>query len=681
MPSGISSLPPPRDSMLPEAPRTLGALLRDPRVRLLLAAAIIGACGALTASAFRWLVRYAWLVTAPRARGLHAESLLVVLAPALGIALAVYVVRRFAREPEGHGVSAIRASLITAGGFVSTRAAFTKLFACAVTTSSGGSAGCEGPVARAAASVGSWLAHLLRIDRSRLPTLTACGAAASISALFDAPISGVVFAVEVILGGYAIRSFAPLVVASASAAAVCRAVWGKTHAVNVPAFQAGPPADLLAYAGVGVCCGIGGAAFLRALDHAPRWAQRSSLRPSVRAALGGLSVGGLGAFLPGTLGVGYPILNDVFASRLSATMLGAILVARFAATTTTLASGGAGGVFSPSLVAGACAGALFSHALKALGLQLSASSSSFAVVGAVSMIAATIHAPFTAIVLVVELTDHYAALLPAAVACVLAALVSSMLNREPAYDADLSRRGIKPRTVRTAAVALRDRTIAPLVRSIRQTVPDTTPAAEVLVRRPFLREPVLIVVDSHDGSVLGVVDLSRLDGLDEDDLTGPMTRDVMTACPSVQHENTLAEAVGRLVRHKVPALPAVDRTGRPCGLLWREDLLEACARELAIEFALPTLSASQTPLVHSDVVAAFPVPSTLVARSLRDTDLRKRYGVVCLGLRRALEDGTFAPVPVEPSTVLGPFDLLIVSGPTGRIEELRALSEYRPAAH
>lgn len=646
-------------------------MLRDQRLRLLVAASLVGVCGGLAAAAFRWLIRVSWRLLAEAGSHGLPSILTIVVAPAVGGVLALWIVKRFAVEPEGHGVAAIRASLITSGGFVSARTAFAKAVACAVTTTSGGSAGCEGPVARLAAGVGSWLVGKLGVDRARLHTVTACGAAASIAGLFDAPVAGVVFAVEIILGGYAIRSFAPLIMAAATAAAVSRALWGRTHALVVPMVHSGSPTDLMAHAAIGCACGVLGALFTSLLDAAPAVAQRLRVPASTRAAVAGLAVGATIVFVPGTFGVGYPVLSDIFAPRVALGMLAALLVARLVGTTLTLGTGGAGGVVSPSLVMGASTGALLGASARAAGIGITSTPSEFAVVGSVAMMAATSHAPFTAIVLVYELTDHYAVLPPAAIACVLAALVASMIRRQPVQDADLSRGRNRRVSHRVSTVALRDRTIAPLVRSIRQTVPDTTFAAEVVIRRKYLKQSVLVVVDSHDGAVVGVLDLDKLEAIDTQNLEGPKVGDVMLRCPSVMHEHTLAEAVAVLVKHKVPALPVVDETRRPSGLLWRHDLLDACARELASEFALPAIGSVDTPLVHSDVVAALPVPPGLVGRTMRQVDLRKLHGVACLGIRRALDDGTFAPVPVLPSTRLTDDDLLIVSGRPDRIERMR----------
>jgi CIC family chloride channel protein len=659
------SIPPPRGSTVP---------VQGEAIRTLIAAALIGVCGALAAAAFRWIVAASWdLATQAAAAGLP-KTLALIVAPVMGSILSAGLVRRFASEPEGHGVSSMRASLVTSGGFIRGRAAFAKLVACAITTSSGASAGCEGPIARFAAGFGSSLARWLHLDRARLATLTACGAAASIAALFDAPIAGVVFAVEIILGGHAVRSFAPLVVAAATAAAVERAIWGQAHAFESPIVQTASPSDFVVYALLGAACGVVGAAFAHALDAIPRLASRTRLGPNSLAVAGGVLVGACVLWSPGAFGVGYPVLHQAFAGQLTIASLAALLAARFVATAWTVGSGGAGGVFAPSLVMGASAGSLVAHTAASLGLALSSAPSAFSVVGAAATMAATTHAPFTAVVLVYELTGRYAVLAPAALACILSTGVALAIRREPWYDIDSRHRGIQRITSKPGAIALRERTIAPIVRAIRQTVPDTTPVRELMQRRRYLGKGVLVVVASHDGSVAGIVDLDHLDDRVPDDAR---VADIMTPCPSLQHEATLTDAVALVVRHRVPALPVVDETRRPSGLLWRYDLLDACARELAAAFALPALlqvPTSDSPLAHSDSVAVLPAPSGLVGRTIRQVDVRKRFGVACLGIRRAGDDGTFVPVPLDPSTVVTANDLMIVSGPSDRIDRMRERS-------
>ncbi len=664
---------PPHDRSIPPM-RGSTASVQGEAVRTLLAAALIGVWGALAAAAFRWIVAASWTLATQAATAGWPRTLALIVAPAMGSALSAGLVRRFAAEPEGHGVSSMRASLVTSGGFVRGRAAFAKLVACAITTSSGASAGCEGPIARFAAGFGSSLARWLHLDRARLPTLTACGAAASITALFDAPIAGVVFAVEIILGGHAVRSFAPLVVAAATAAATTRAIWGQAHAFESPMVQAAAPSDFVVHALLGATCGVIGAAFAHALDAVPRLARRTRLGPNGIAVASGVLVGACVLWAPGAFGVGYPVLDQVFAGHLPIAALAALLAARFVTTAWTVGSGGAGGVFAPSLVMGASAGSLVTHAAACLGLVLSSTPSAFSVVGAAATMAATTHAPFTAVVLVYELTGRYAVLAPAALACIIATGVAVVIRREPWYDIDSRHRGIQRSTSKPGAIALRDRTIAPIVRGIRQTVPDTTPVHELTQRRRYLGKGVLVVVASHDGSVAGIVDLYHLDDLVHDEAR---VADLMIPCPSLQHEATLTDAVALLVRCRVPALPVVDESRRPSGLLWRYDLLDACARELAAEFALPALlqvPTSDRPLAHSDSVAVIPVPPSIVGQTIRQVDIRKRFGVACLGIRRAGDDGTFVPVSLDPSTVVTDNDLMIVSGPSDRIDRMRARS-------
>lgn len=679
--AGPSSRPRPWRSSYPGVlipPGTTRRFWKDERFTTLVAAAVVGVCGGLAAIVFRSLVTGSWWLfeRVGDAGGWERVPALLVL-PALG-GLCVGLLARFGRTrgPGDHGLVGIKAAFITSGGVLRTRLALVRALANALTVGSGGSAGCEGPIARVAGSVGSWLAQRLGLHKSRLQVLVACGVSASLAGLFQTPFAAVVFATEQILGGYAIRSLAPLVVSSAAATVVVRAAYGKHPAFDVPGFVLQGPRDLLVHLLIGVVCGAAAAAFIHLLDRSQ--ALKLRVPVSLQPAIGGLLVGAVALAAPGVLGVGYPVIEGVLHGSMAVGVVAVLLVAKLAATTITLGSRGAGGVFAPSLLTGACLGWLVGYAADFLFPGTFAPPMAFAAAGMAAMMTGVTHAPFTGVVLLVECTRSYHAVLPGVVAAVAASIVSSAIRDESAYAMVLSKHGLQEPSERQATT-FGASTIEPLVDPASETVPATLPARELLRRLPLEKRSVLVV--ASDEAVLGVIPVRALaDRSPEDMAPDASVTALAVETGTLSHEATVGRALVQFMQHEASAMPVVDASGRLLGLVWRADLMDYCAHELLRDYlllggaALPSMRENETrPFSHE--VAALPVPRFMVGRTLRDVDLGKQFGVVCVGLRRATEGGAFRAVHLSPTLILRADDVLILTGNATDLERLSRLSD------
>jgi CIC family chloride channel protein len=645
-------------------------LLRDERFTPVLASVVVGVCGGLLALGFRALIDVGWWLFA-RVRALDSvlSVLLVLGIPAVG-GLVVGLLLRDEPVPGDHGMAGIRASFITTGGVLKTSTAMLRALACAVTTTSGGSAGCEGPVARAAGAVGSWLAQRLGLHRSRIQILAACGVSASLTGLFNTPIAAVVFATEVVLGGYAIRGLAPLVVSAGTATVVVRWVAGHGAPFDVPPFVLKGPVDLVVHLALGLVCGVLAAGFIHGLDrlHAVRLPLPGPLRP----ALGGLLVGALVLFVPGALGVGYPVLTEVFRGDMALPLVAVLLVGKLVATGITLGSRGAGGVFAPSLVVGAALGWIVGRGADAIAPGTFAPPASFAAAGMVAMVAAVTHAPFTAAVLIVECTRSYHAILPGVVAGVAASMLASAIRDESAYGMALGRQGLRIPSGRHAT-ELTPSTIQPLLDPVRDTVPAALPALELLNRLPAARSSVLVVADGM--RVVGVLSTRAVARHEPAELEGKAVTAIMTDTGTLRADDSVARALVQFMRHDAPAMPVVEEGEGLVGLVWRSDLMDFCAHDLLRDslhlgsVELPSMSeTSPRPLRHD--VVALPVPRSFVGKTLREVDLGKRFGVVCAGIRRATDTGAFVAAQASPSLALRADDVLILTGNALDLERL-----------
>ena len=663
----------------------VGKLRRNERATTFVAAVVVGVCGGACALAFRGLVDLSWrLFESLRGAGPLGYAALLAL-PALGGIAAAYLGRTVDETPGDHGMVGIKASLITGGGVLRIGLALRKVAACALTTSAGGSAGCEGPIARVAGAVGSTLARFLGLHRARMQVLVACGVSASLAGLFGTPIAAVVFATEVILGGYAMRSLAPLIVSAATATALVRVVVGRGAAFSVPSMVLTAPTDLLAHAVLGVLCGGVAALFVHTLDRVETFWARLPLPGTLRPALGGLFVGAIALAVPGVLGVGYPSLDTVLSGKLAGVALATLLAAKLVATTSTLGSGGAGGIFAPSLLMGASLGSLVGDGANRIWPGVFAPSPTFAAVGMAAMTAAVTHAPFTGVVLLIELTRSYNVVLPGAVAVIVAGFVSSSIRDDSAYTMRLNKRGLRePKDRHTTT--LTEASIAGLVVPMREALPSDLSASALMAKLPFERAEALFVVSADDGKAVGVVHVA--DALASGAKQGTVA-DWMVETGSVRRDDTVARALVLFMAHRAPSLPVVDDDGKPIGLVRRVDVMDFCAHDMlrgTLDLggaALPQVCDKDgggmgRPLAHQ--VSALPAPSPFVGKTLRELDLGKRYGVACVGLRRATDAGAFAAIPLDLALVLRRDDVLILTGSAEATARLRGLGrEMRPS--
>ncbi len=425
---------------------------RDPAV-LVLAVVVVGLGAGVGAIVFRELIfgftrlftgqqDYAAVPGAPLPWWPEAGRWFLLAVPVVGGLLYGPLVYRFAREARGHGVPEVMLAVAEGGGRIRPRVAVVKSLASALCIGSGGSVGREGPIVQIGSALGSSIGQWWRVSDSRLRLLVACGAAGGISATFNAPVAGVFFALEIILLDFSVMSFVVIALASVLANTVARGFDGARTFLSLPPFSVGSAWELLAFAAVGIVGGLVGVVFTRTLygteDLVDRlWSGPEWLRPAV----GGIALGVVLFALPQMYGVGYPVLEQAVNGGYTAGFLAILLIGKLVATSLTLAIGGSGGVFAPSLFLGAMAGSLLADGLGLL--SPGTSTGSVALVGMAAVLAGATRAPITAVVIVAEITGEWALVLPLMIGVAAATAVSRQLQTETIYTEKLARRGIR----------------------------------------------------------------------------------------------------------------------------------------------------------------------------------------------------------------------------------------------
>ncbi len=427
-------------------------------------AAVIGTGTAGVALAFMKSIHWMEL----RFEGVSTKAFLwvIALAPVVGAGLAGIIIHTLARAARGHGVPEVLYAVHRNKSRIKLRVALAKWMSAFCTIGSGGSAGAEGPIVQIGSSIGSKVGQLLRTSPQNTATLLGCGAAAGIASVFNAPIAGIFFVLEILLRDFSLRTFTPIVIASVFSAVCTQAVLGENTALfavaddfRVGAFSA---AEIPNYLLLGAMCGLVAVAFIKSLYWTEDAYARLKIHPILKPVTGAASLGLIGvAFiilvsqphqdLPPFFSNGYRVVTSLLrtdyymaapASTLFVT-LAALCVLKIAATCLTLGSGGSGGVFAPSLMMGACAGGAFGIIVDKLGWTPHASPAHYALVGMAAVVAATTHAPLTAILIVYEITQSYQIILPLMLAATVSTVASQLISRRSIYTLKLARRGVR----------------------------------------------------------------------------------------------------------------------------------------------------------------------------------------------------------------------------------------------
>ena len=422
-------------------------------------ALIVGIGTGLGAVAFRYLIQgvewigYDWFPTITEQWG----KAYVLIIPAIGGLIVGPLIYFFAREAKGHGVPEVMEAVALRGGRIRPIVAVVKSLASAISIGSGGSVGREGPIVQIGSALGSSLGQKLGLSDDRIRNLVACGAAGGIAATFNAPIAGVVFALEIILGEFSVKYFSSVVVSAVTASVIGRAVFGDVPAFHIPvAYGINSLWEFAFYPVLGLTAAFVGVAFVRSLywfeDLFEKW---KSVPEWVQPAVGGILLGIIALAYPALTGitwermpqiynVGYEVIESALANQLALGTVLVFLVLKMIVTSLTLGSGGSGGVFAPALFMGAMFGTAFELVVNALFPGIAAPPGAYALVGMAALFAATAHAPLTAVLILFELTGDYKIMLPLMFTVVIATLFAQkLLKGESIYSLKLTRRGIR----------------------------------------------------------------------------------------------------------------------------------------------------------------------------------------------------------------------------------------------
>jgi CIC family chloride channel protein len=563
---------------------------------LVVVALVVGLGAGAGAIVFRYLITWCTLMASghpdPSAAGHAAHPLLpglgiwyVVLVPVIGGLIYGPLVEFFAPEARGHGVPEVMLAVAQRGGRIRPPVAAVKALASAICIGTGGSVGREGPIVQVGSALGSTIGQVLHLPSPRLRLLVACGAAGGISATFNAPIAGVMFALELILRDFEAQAFGVVVLASVAANVVGRAAFGSTAFLVLPPFSMASVWEFALYAGLGLLAALVGVAFIRILYamedlgdwlwHGPEW-----LRPTV----GGLALGLLILALPEMYGVGYPVLEHAVRGDYGVVFLLLLLGAKIFATSLTIAIGGSGGVFAPSLFMGATLGMAYGQILQILLPGIAHSPGAYGLVGMGAVFAAASRAPITSLLIIFEMTGDYQVILPLMFSIALAVPLSHLFSEDTIYTAKLRRRGIEVGPVQQAN-PMTTLTVRDAMQPALLVVAKDLSVRQAISRLTRDGREALAVVDEQ-GQYRGVITARRLDETLEAGDVGTEVGQLAEGVPTVTDDQNLEEAVRALSRTDGSGLPVLTADGsRPIGWLTHRDVLRTYNRHRAVPHA------------------------------------------------------------------------------------------------
>jgi len=580
---------------------------------LILVAAGIGLLMGNVAIAFIWPLH--WL--GEHARDLPPEQLrlLIPIAPVVG-ALLTGLLMYWIRLPDGvrgPGVATVLVGIHRRQGRLPFLLGVRKWLASTATIGLGGSAGAEGPIVTIGAVFGSTAARFLRVNPQNTATLLGCGAAGGLAAVFNAPIAGIFFVMEILLRDFSLRTFTPIVIAAVIASAWARGFLGGDAIFSLsPEFReliAGSPELTLPqmpnFILLGIIAGLAAALFVRTLDVTGGFFERLRVHPILKPVIGGAVLGALGLTIyliipekqvPAFYGNGYPVVRDLldptwYSARsaeytwyLVFAALLALGIVKGLSTCLTLSSGGAGGLFAPSLLIGAAVGGALGVIVNHFNLLPAANPAVYAIVGMAAVVASTTHAPLTAILIVYEITQSYELILPLMLTAVISTIIGRLVSRDSVYTLQLRSHGLR-------LGAMSDLTI--LRRLLVRNVP-LVPA--ITVRGNDSAQRLLDLSERHSVTDFVVVDdRAQYAGLvAHTDLQSALVfREAIPLLqvhelqrvdlPTVTPDDQLDRVLDKFSRFDVQSLAVIDDAGTVLGLITRSRLMNIYQHELSRE--------------------------------------------------------------------------------------------------
>jgi chloride channel protein, CIC family len=516
--------------------------------------------------------------------------LVIPIIPAIGGLLVGWIAIKFAPDSSGEGVPMVIENVAKKGGVLNPFLAVTKLVTSAISIGSGGAGGRDGPVIAIGGAIGSSVGQVFRLNEEQMKSLVGCGAAAGLAAVFNAPIGGALFAMEVVIGSLNMQSFSPIIISSVFGTFISRSILGNKPVFVIPAFSLRSGYELVFYIVLGIIAGFVGIFFVK-LFYATEEFFESKKFPVhskiLKPAIGGLIVGIIGIYFPEVFGYTYQGVDASLYSRDSFMILAALLLLKPIATSVTLGSGGSGGTLAPSLFIGAMAGGAFGSIVNIVAPAIAAPPGAYALVGMAAVTGSVVQAPLAAAILVFEMTDKYETILPILLAVVAATVVSKKYMSGSIYTIRLKLKGQFLDVYGRDINILKTLKVRDVMRAQLVAATESTRLSDLVEMIPESSTTVFPVI-KHDGTLSGTISYGDIrqaftDEAVKDLLEILVVKDILNPTTvSVMEDQDLSSAMKLLLDAGLPSVPVVRESNQLAGMLYLNDANQAYEKKLLL---------------------------------------------------------------------------------------------------
>jgi len=529
----------------------------------------------------------------------HTHWVFVFILPLIGILLTNLVAIRFFKEKLGHGVTSVLFNIAKGSSNLKKRLSISRVITSAISVGFGGSVGLEAPLIITGSAVGSNLAQMMRLHYKSRTLLIGCGSAAAVAGIFNSPITGVIFAIEVILAEITIDKFIPILIASVCGSLVPLIFQQNEVLFNFTLQDNFNAVDLPLYMALGAISGLVALYFTR--THYFLEAKLGAIKDNrVRILLGGTALAFIIFLFPAMYGEGYEIIkalikgNEVILEKNNLLFKGidptftisfivlSMVIVKAIASACTIGAGGSGGIFAPSLFVGGLTGFLFSRTANILGSSDQVSTSNFTLVGMCGVLSAVLHAPLTGIFLIAEITGGYTLFIPLMIVSAIAYTTISIFEPHSIYTKHLIEKG-------DLIQGNKDKELLSLIKTkrlINKEYPSVHPEdtlgalVDIIKGTSTSNIPVL----DHDGILQGLINLEDIKNIifDKEKYYIVQVKTIMRPASTVVHMEDSPHSIMSLFEktHKW-FLPVVENDNRKfIGFIDREKLFNAYRERL-----------------------------------------------------------------------------------------------------
>ena len=518
------------------------------------------------------------------------STIILILIPAIGGLLVGLMAHYFVSAKKGEGIPNVIDAVASRGGIIKGSVGFLKTLGSAISIGTGGAGGREGPIVQMGSAIGSNVGRYLSLSPDKLKILVGCGAAAGLSAAYNAPLGGALFAMEIILRTFNARSFSPIIVASVFGTVVSRSYLGAEPAFTIPKYQLNSNYEFIFYLILGVLAAFTAVYFVRMFLKIDDVFDKIHKIPNyIKPAIGGVIVGIIGVYLPGVYGFSSSSINQALNHQASFLILLVLMFLKPVATGFTIGSGGNGGTFSPSIFTGAMLGGAFGMLVNYLFPEIAAPPGAYVLVGMGAVVAGTTNASLTALIMVFEMTNNYKIILPLMLTIIISTTLSKAILKGSLYTLKFDREGKGIDIYGRKVSVLKNIKISGLVEPFKDVVTENYSFQNLMDAVKNSKYNTLLVRSESD-NLIGQISFQDI----RDAILDEETRNILyflvagdlmeSKVRTISSDVNAEEAILIMEKYDLEFLPVTNKsTGKYIGIVSREIILKKYQNELFIQ--------------------------------------------------------------------------------------------------